>query len=176
MVARTNVCNVNYSLKKSLTYDQALTIAKTLETAEKEAKTLQESSSSVPVHAVRQERCQPAKRVTKKPITRPQKTVGPECYRCGGKHKASECKFRDTECCLCKKKGHIARRHAVANTNPRLELTSSALVRLTKQRLMSILCTTQQGHGTTTTPILVNLSLNGKDISMELDTGAKPSH
>ena len=73
--------------EKNLTHDQALTIAKA---AEKEAKNLQEGSSSVPVHAVRQERYQPAKRVTKQTITRPQKTVGPECYKCGGKHKASE--------------------------------------------------------------------------------------
>ena len=47
--------------EKNLTYDQALTIAKALETAEKEAKDLQDNSSSVSVHAVRQERCQSIK-------------------------------------------------------------------------------------------------------------------
>ena len=75
--------------EKNLTYDQALMIAKTLETGEKEAKNFQDNSSSVPVHVVRQEMCQPTKRVTKQQTTRPQKTVGPECYRCGGKHKAT---------------------------------------------------------------------------------------
>ena len=31
------------------------------------------------------------------------------CYRCGGKHWSSDCRFRDAECRACGKKGHIAR-------------------------------------------------------------------
>ena len=31
------------------------------------------------------------------------------CYRCGGKHSAAKCKFKDAECFHCGKKGHIAR-------------------------------------------------------------------
>ena len=156
--------------EKNLTYDQALTIAKALETAEKEAKDLQDNSSSVSVHAVRQERCQPTKRVTKQQTTRPQKTVDPECYRCGGKHRATECKFRDTECLLCKKKGHIAR--ACRSKHKSQIRTHQLLTSTTDQAEIdeySLYHT--QGHGTTP-PILVDLSLNGKDISMELDTGA----
>ena len=34
----------------------------------------------------------------------------PECGRCGGKHDPQQCKFRDAECFLCHKKGHIARK------------------------------------------------------------------
>jgi hypothetical protein len=34
----------------------------------------------------------------------------PECDRCGGKHDFQQCKFRDAECFLCHKKGHIARK------------------------------------------------------------------
>ena len=92
--------------EKDLTFDQALTIAKALETAEKETKDLQESSNTVPVHAVRQERRPPQKRTPNQPAVKPQVL---ECYRCGGKHRATECKFREAECLVCKKKGHIAR-------------------------------------------------------------------
>ena len=156
--------------EKKLTHDQALTIAKALETTEKEAKNLQEGSSSVPVHAVYQERCQPAKRVTKQTINRPQKTVGPECYRCGGKHKASECKFRDAEYLLCKKKGHIAR---ACRSKHKSQIRTHQLLTSTTDQAetdeYSLYHT--QGHGTTP-PFLVNFSMNGKDISMELDTGA----
>ena len=68
--------------EKDMTFDQALAIAKALETAEKEIKDLQENSSTVPVHTVRQERRHPQRRVPNQPVAKPQ---GPECYRCGGK-------------------------------------------------------------------------------------------
>ena len=62
--------------------------------------------------------------------------------------------------------------HVRANRNIRSELTSSSLVATTDQAETdeySLYHT--QGHGTIP-PILVDLRLNGKDISMELDTGA----
>ena len=86
--------------EKDLTFDQALAIAKALETAKKETKDLQESSSTVPVHTVRQERRHPQRRAPNQPVAKPQ---GPECYRCGGKHRATESKFYETECLVCKK-------------------------------------------------------------------------
>ena len=32
----------------------------------------------------------------------------PTCYCCGGPHFAPQCKFKDTICRYCKKKGHLA--------------------------------------------------------------------
>ena len=32
-----------------------------------------------------------------------------ECYRCGGSHYANKCRFIDSECRVCGKKGHLAR-------------------------------------------------------------------
>jgi len=93
-----------------------------------------------------------------------------ECYRCGGKHKVTECKFRDAECHLCKKKGYIARAcHNKQKSHIRTHqfLTNTADEAETDK--YSLYHT--QGHGTTP-PILVCLKLNGKDIIMELDTGA----
>ena len=33
-----------------------------------------------------------------------------ECYRCGGDHEASSCKFKETKCYTCQKKGHTAKK------------------------------------------------------------------
>ena len=156
--------------EKDLTFDQALTIAKALETAEKEAKDLQESSSTAPVHTVRQGRCHPQRRAPNQPVANPQKTVVPECIRCGGKHRATECKFHETECFLCKKKGHIARaRRSKQKSQIRTHQFLTSTTDQAETDEYSLYHT--QGHGTTP-PILVDLRLNGKDISMELDTGA----
>ena len=32
-----------------------------------------------------------------------------ECYRCGGNHDPSSCKFKDEVCYKCQKKGHMAK-------------------------------------------------------------------
>ena len=31
------------------------------------------------------------------------------CFRCGGRHSASKCRFRSVECHKCGEKGHLAR-------------------------------------------------------------------
>ena len=36
-----------------------------------------------------------------------QKSSSMVCYRCGGKHKVTDCKFQEVECHNYKKKGHI---------------------------------------------------------------------
>ncbi len=33
-----------------------------------------------------------------------------ECYRCGGDHEPSTCKFKDAKCYSCQKKGHTAKK------------------------------------------------------------------
>ena len=38
----------------------------------------------------------------------PSKRENPTCYKCGGPHLAPACKFINSECKFCKKKGHIA--------------------------------------------------------------------
>ena len=153
--------------EKDLTFDQALAIAKALETAEKETKDLQESSSTVPVHTVRQERHHPQRRAPIQPVAKPQ---GPECYRCGGKHRATECKFRETECLVCKKKGHIAR---ACRSKQRPQIRTHQFLTSTTDQAETDEYSLYHTHGQgNTPPILVNLRLNGKDISMELDTGA----
>ena len=57
----------------------------------------------------------PKPKKEKKKIFIPKKIV---CYRCGGEHLAPDCKFKNAECHICKKVGHIATCLAWKNTFP----------------------------------------------------------
>lgn len=93
-----------------------------------------------------------------------QETKG--CHRCGGRHSPVSCPFMNSRCFKCNKKGHVAKMcktrapiHCLANDATRDELLT--------------LCHTDRRSGTPA--IVVPLLINGKKISMELDTGAAVS-
>jgi len=78
-----------------LTFQKALKLSQTFEAAVKDAKDLQGSSKTpVPINAV------------------PAKTKGEqqECYQCGGPHNPNKCKYRESVCHNCSKKGHLAKK------------------------------------------------------------------
>ena len=78
-------------------FEEALTLAQAFESAEMNAKDLQHQSQT-PIHAVQ----------SKNPLRGPLPwTQSNECYRCGGKHLSSVCRFKNTVCSYCKKTGHI---------------------------------------------------------------------
>ena len=81
----------------ALSLDKAVEIALAMESAERNARDLQKSQHPQAVN------------VLKNHSAAPQRTRTVECYHCGGAHLATECRFKDTECRLCKKKGHLAR-------------------------------------------------------------------
>jgi len=94
-----------------LTYTQARDMALAAETTDKDSKRLQAHDSD-PLPRLEVED-KAVHHVTKPP--KPPMKKGPPsghqdtgCYRCGGKHQASWCKFKDYECHFCKKKGHLA--------------------------------------------------------------------
>ena len=99
------------------------------------------------------------------------------CYRCGGKHSAAECKFRQSECRFCKKVGHIEKvcrtklkQRGITNQTHNLSLSGEDHDGSTRSE------TTDEYSlyhvRSSRTPIMVALKLNGAPISMELDTGA----
>ena len=82
----------------NLTYTKAFELAQAMEAADRNAKDLQERAAGI--HAVRkQDRAEGPRRGTSTAT----------CYRCGGKHLATACRFRDSECHNCGKKGHLAK-------------------------------------------------------------------
>jgi len=94
------------------------------------------------------------------------------CYRCGGKHKASECKHRETVCHNCGIKGHIARACRRGRRNqPRVQQPPNT---------NSVEEEAEEGDTYTMFPlrskryeaIYVTVLVNQAPIKMEVDTGA----
>ncbi len=79
-----------------LTFKKAFDIAQAYESAESNAKALR-TSQPAEVHA------------TKMSDRSGASFQDTPCYRCGGRHRAADCRFRDAICNHCSKKGHIAR-------------------------------------------------------------------
>ena len=93
------VCGVNNQLiQKRLRIETNLTYATALEAAEKNALDLTATGSTAPVYSTKR---------SKESVTQHTR-----CYRCGGAHAASTCKFKTAECYNCKKLGqHVAPRN-----------------------------------------------------------------
>lgn len=86
----------------TLTFKKALDIALAQETAESNAKDLKRGQSSE-VHTLSHKNN--SHRYEQKNATG--NPSSSECYRCGGRHLAKDCRHRDTECNFCKKSGHL---------------------------------------------------------------------
>ena len=97
------------------------------------------------------------------------------CHRCGGKHKATDCKYQDPECHFCKKKSHISRacRNKQRPPKSRSSTKTHQLLTVTTDKAESDEHSLYHTKGPGTTPqIPVTLQLNGQDPTMELDTRA----
>jgi len=80
-----------------LTFDKAFELALLHESAVQNARLLRDSSSAKTVHYA-----DPAG-----PPKDP--SPGKPCFRCGGRHHAKDCRFKNAKCNYCHKKGHIQR-------------------------------------------------------------------
>ena len=79
-----------------LTFDRAFELALLHESAAQNARLLSNPSSTAPVHFA-------------DPSLPGDSTSVKSCYRCGGSHYAKDCRFKDTVCNYCRKKGHLQR-------------------------------------------------------------------
>ena len=163
----------------ALSLDKAVEIALAMESAEHNARDLQKSQHPQAVN------------VLKNHSAAPQRTRTVECYRCGGAHLATECRFMDTECRLCKKKGHLAR---VCRSKKAADKSSSKLLKAgatskanknTFQSTHSVeTADTMENEleaspytlfnvtSSPSSPFIVTLQINRADVQMEVDTGA----
>ena len=78
-----------------LTYKQTMEMAQATQLADKHAQALR-SKITEQLHNVSRN-------------SPPPRGQTRDCYRCGGKHNADDCRFKEAVCHFCKKKGHIAR-------------------------------------------------------------------
>ncbi len=97
------VCGINDDViqcrllgEATLSFTKAMEIAQGMESAALHAKDIQKASGNVQSDAFQ--------------VTKTVKVKTVECYRCGGAHYANACKFKETMCHICCKKGHLAKK------------------------------------------------------------------
>ena len=101
-----------------------------------------------------------------------------DCYRCGGKHQAAQCRFKEYECHFCRKKGHLAsvcrkKKARSSKQEDSMDKSNANVVEGEEESpeypLFNI------SKCTPSKPLLVKVLINGVSINMELDTGASVS-
>ena len=103
-----------------------------------------------------------------------------DCYRCGGNHEPSACKFKDAKCYNCQKKGHTAKkcrsrkkdedRRQTGKDDRRFRKTSNYFLHAPNAEEEAY--TMYHVTGEKNKAITIDIDLCGKPQTMELDTGA----
>lgn len=158
----------------TLTFDKALALAKSTETAEISAKDLPGGT----VHQVRFHRrrsSQPSK--SSPPLKATVQPTQP-CSRCGAVHSPSTCRFKTSTCHYCKKVGHLA---SVCRKKARDQKSTPREGGNTRNHQLDAAVSEEPDdpayalHYSTTKrprPIVVSVTLSNVDTTMEVDTGA----
>ena len=182
------VCGINNQCiqrrllaEPNLTFEKAKALAEAAERADENARELEKATPGpVGVHKI---------------ATGKTKEGGPhwsksntECYRCGGKHAADKCRFRDSDCHHCGKKGHIAkacRSRKRERTHPRSERalrpqphsrsTTHHLGKSEEDSTAEAELHVFEVSERRSPPFVVKVQLNSCDVCMEVDTGASAS-
>ena len=172
------VCGVNHKgitnrllAEKDLTFDKALELAQAMESAERDTQHLQSTQQQPQdVHhsAVPQK--------TPKNQSAPRGVPQMPCYRCGGNHPPTRCKFKEAVCHACKKRGHIVRvcrSKGVQRRPPRKTyyVEEEEDQETPGDGTYSLFAVRNQACD----PILRDVCINQVPIKMELDTGAAVS-
>ena len=175
LVCRINDSRIQHRLlaESKLTFKKALEIAQAMELADRDAKDLQASSSASheQVHKVLHRTHQDSK----SPRNANGKDSRSNCYRCGGKHSATVCKFKAEKCHACGKLGHIAKlcRARMSSSKPHSSKRQDMPRR--EQTLNVQEYTLCQASDQNTAPIRTAIKINHRDVQMEVDTGASVS-
>ena len=164
--------------EKELDFDKAYSVAVAIELADQDTKNLKaERSHSNPVlYSHSKER---GKSSTKMSPSKSKSEI--TCYRCGGNYLATVCHHKDTECGLCRKKGHLAR---VCRAKRRANETSILSQNTRKNMLVTKELTQDETDHTykmftledqSNKPNRMQVLQNDVPVDMVLDTGASRS-
>ena len=171
-----------------LKFKKAFELAQTAETATKNAKDLHTARHAKDIHT-----SEPTIHSVAAQGTRPMfggRALGRGCYRCGGSHEASSCKFKDTECHYCHKKGHLQKvcrkkaadgqgqSHSMHRRGGRRQSTTAPKMHSVEEPSSvepsySMFAVTTQQHKPG--PLLVKVMVHDQELQMEVDTGASTS-
>ena len=142
---------------------KALEISQAMEAATKQTMELQ-GATPVDTHCVTNKHSKQGKR---------------PCYRCGGKHAPNDCKFKDQQCKKCNKRGHIAKMCHSDNGTSNTKVTkkvqyvaNAAPVDSHDSFVSNDICLLTIHSKSSDNKIIIHPVLNGKQVPMEVATGA----
>ena len=180
------VCGINESTlqrrllaQDKLTFQTALEMAQAWESAGRHVQDLQSTQSgqqpTQDVHAVRQHR---SVRHERSDSHRPASNSANPCNSCGGPHSRASCRHRSAVCNYCGKKGHLARVCRGKLSKEKSSTPRAADKASTHQ--LEVRDAEPQGDeyplftiaSGSMKPVVVTVLLNGKEVDMEVDTGA----
>ncbi len=166
--------------EKDLTFKSAYEAAIAMESADRDVQDLHKPLADGCVHALSRASAVDS---NSSPLAPP----GYPCHRCGGRHLASSCRFRDADCRRCGKRGHIAR---VCRSKPKEQHSPGRETARPTDRRTNVLEDVEEEpenqdtvypaslfclSGRTTDPLRETVQINQVDVSMEVDTGASLS-
>ncbi|XP_064466262.1 uncharacterized protein K02A2.6-like [Ornithodoros turicata] len=97
------------------------------------------------------------------------------CYRCGGEHDGSSCRFKTYKCNLCGKVGHLARAcrsRKGGKSASRARPAHGKALRISNAEEFTVGIINRTQASEVTEPIIMSVNINGKPLSMEIDSGA----
>ena len=151
----------------SLTFAKALEIAQASELATRDLKDLQASGGGPTVNRVQGRSAG---------STRPAQRGTMTCYRCGGNRTAAHCQFRG-KCRACGKVGHIAklcRSKRASSSSPQTGESVHKVEDPTPPEEYTLYPVVVHHQGVVT-PLMSTVTIEGKSLCMEVDTGASVS-
>ena len=154
--------------EKELTLERAVSLAQAVEIAEKGSKDLHAPPTGKTTTTPDADLFKVNPGVPKKAEDKTFDALK-KCYRCGGKHLASQCRFKSEQCHICHKRGHIARvcqskrAQTARNSQPVHNITDTSLDG--EYQLFVV-------HTHSNKPLKTTLLVEGQELTMEIDTGA----
>ena len=142
--------------EEKLTFEKACQIATAMEMADRDTGTFQPNIGASSVNKV-----QSSKLKVKKQSAQ-------ECFRCGKPHDPNTCRFKDSKCFKCEKKGHVARECLAEARSARYIEDASSDSDLNSVYQFS-------SPGREVRKIMLEPVLGSKKVPMELDTGSSVS-
>ena len=151
-----------------LTLKKATELALSMEAASKNAQALQPSGSIAKTHGENLHKVQSSTRT--KPQKSPQSFT---CYRCGNTgHAANVCKHKSTKCNFCGKMGHLQK---VCRSKGRKDANQKGVHTVEAEEYEAYHIFSNEDNSSPRNPYSVQLSIDEKQVQMEIDTGASVS-
>ena len=180
---------VRFARERALTYEKAMELSLALEAAEKDTRVMKAAvaGNGTAANGTPQPRV-PQILYNGKPTASPRNPGFNKpiiCLRCGENHLATVCKYRNTECSKCKKKGHLAKvclsvgkpgahvqQQYKRQANKPYKPSKNHYLEGTSDHEEDAYSLFMMKSAKSTDPITLNMLVNSVPVQMKLDTGA----